>query len=122
MTRTIDEWRGKTDDTKAPPRVRARIFLAHDGICFLTKRKIMPADYWELDHRVALINGGENREGNLVPVLRDAHRIKTRTDVLEKSKVARMRNKHIGIKKRSTFACSRDSKFKRKMNGEVVLR
>ncbi len=40
MTRTTDEWIGKTDDTKAPPRVRRRIFDAHKGICFLTKREI----------------------------------------------------------------------------------
>lgn len=101
--RSLPEWRGKTPETKAPPRVRMRIFLAHEGTCFLTKRKIMPADYWELDHRIALINGGENVESNLVPVLRDAHRIKTRADVREKSKVARLRKRHLGIKKPRTI-------------------
>ena len=115
MSRRLPEWIGKTDDTHAPGHVRARIFLAHDGICFLTKRKILPADYWELDHRVALINGGENRESNLVPVLRDAHRIKTRADVREKSKIARIRKRHLGIKKPRTITAWR------KMNGERVF-
>ncbi len=113
-SREVPEWIGAKPDTKVPDRVRARVFLAHDGKCFLTGRKIMPADYWQIDHRIALINGGENRETNLAPVLRDAHRIKTRADMQEKSKTARMRNKHLGIKKPRTITAWR------KMNGEKV--
>ena len=39
-----------------------------------------------------------------------------------KAKVSRVRKKHLGIRKPSTFACSRNSKWKRKINGEVVAR
>lgn len=95
-SRTVPEWVGKTPDTAAPARVRLRVFEAHRGVCYLTGRKIMPGDAWDLDHVVALINGGENRESNLAPALRQAHRAKTADDVRTKSKTYRMRAKHIG--------------------------
>lgn len=120
--RTVPEWIGKTPDTDIPARVRSRVFLAHGGICHLSGRKINAGDAWDCDHVVALINGGENRESNLAPALRDKHREKTAADVAEKARIDRIRNKHLGIKKRSTFACSRESKFRKKINGEVVLR
>lgn len=97
MSRNLPEWIGKTDDTPVPPRVKARVFLAHKGICHLSGRKIMPGDSWECDHVIAIINGGENRESNLAPALKAAHREKTNADVAEKSKVERIRQKHLGI-------------------------
>ena len=114
MTRTVEEWIGKTDDAKVPPHVRMRIFLAHDGKCWLSGRKIMPADYWELEHKIALCNGGQHRETNMAPALRDAHKIKTARDVREKAKVDRIRKRHIGIKKPRTIRAWR------KFNKEIV--
>jgi 5-methylcytosine-specific restriction protein A len=67
MSRSVPEWIGKTDDTPPPPRVRLRVFEAHNGKCHLTGRKIGPADQWDVDHVLALANGGENRESNLAP-------------------------------------------------------
>ncbi len=96
MSRTVNEWIGKTDDTPIPPRVKARVFLAAGGICHLSGRKIGATDPWDCDHVVALCNGGENRESNLAPALRDKHREKTALDVAEKSKTARMWAKHHG--------------------------
>jgi len=95
--RSVDLWVGKTPDAKVPPRVRARIFLRENGVCHLSGRKIGPGDAWDLDHKVALINGGTHSEDNLFPALRDKHREKTAADVAEKSKVARIRAKHLGI-------------------------
>lgn len=97
MTRSVPEWIGATDDTAIPPRVKARVFLAHDGICHISGRKIRPGEAWQCDHVKALINGGENRESNLAPALAEAHREKTAEDVAIKSKVARTRAKHLGI-------------------------
>ena len=97
MARTVPEWIGKTDDTRPPTSVRLRVFEAHGGRCYLSGRKIMPGDSWDLDHVKALINGGENRESNLAPALKDAHREKTSADVAEKTKTNRMRAKHLGI-------------------------
>lgn len=104
MPRTVVEWIGSTPDTPAPPRVRARIFEAHNGRCHRTGRKIMPGDAWDLDHVKALINGGENRESNLAPILAGKpHKEKTAEDVAEKAKVARMRAKHLRIYPASPF-------------------
>ena len=95
--RSVPEWIGSTPDTPIPPRVRLRVFEAHGGVCYLSKRKIRAGEKWQADHVVALINGGENRESNLAPALADAHAVKTRADVAVKSKVARQRAKHLGI-------------------------
>lgn len=124
MSRSTDEWIGKTDDAAIPPRVRLRVFEAHGGICHLSGRRIQAGEHWDCDHVVALVNGGEHRESNLAPALRDKHREKTANDVREKSIVRRKRMKSIGIapKKGRPMPGSKASKFKRKMNGEVVLR
>jgi 5-methylcytosine-specific restriction protein A len=122
MTRGIPEWIGRAPDTPAPPRVRLRVFERYDGICYLSGRKIMPGDKWQLEHPHAIINGGENRESNLAPALVGPHKVKTAQDLAQKSKDYRVRAKHNGIKKPSRFPGSRDSKFKKKIDGSVVLR
>jgi 5-methylcytosine-specific restriction protein A len=96
-TANLKEWIGKTDDSRPPNYVRTRVFLAKGGICHIANRKIMPGELWDLDHVVALINGGENRESNLAPALRDKHREKTKADLAEKSKVYQKAAKNIGI-------------------------
>lgn len=95
MGRAVDEWIGKTPDTPAPPRVKLRVFERHGGKCYLSGRKIGPADRWDLEHIIALCNGGENRESNFAPALRDKHKEKTAEDVAEKALVYRKRAKHL---------------------------
>ena len=118
--RAVKEWIGKTPDTRAPPRVRLRVFEKFGGVCQLSGRKIRPGDKWELDHTKALINGGENRESNLQPVLKEPHKVKTAQDVAQKAKVDRVRKKHLGIYEGKTLM--QKSKYKRKIDGTVVLR
>jgi len=96
MSRSVPEWIGATPDTPIPPRVRLRVFEAHGGVCHIAKRKILGGEAWDCDHVIALINGGENRESNLAPALRDRHREKTADDVALKSKTQRTRLKHLG--------------------------
>src|SRR5690348_6861813 len=103
MPRAVEEWIGSSPDAKVPDRVRLRIFDREDGRCWISGRKIRPGDLWDLDHKIALINGGEHRESNLFPALRDKHREKTRADVAEKAKTAAVRKKHLGIRKASTL-------------------
>lgn len=97
MTREVPEWVGKTDDTPAPPRVRLRVFERFGGICYLSHRKIMPGEAWELEHILAIINGGQNRESNMAPALVAPHKIKSAEDMAQKSKNYRVRAKHLGI-------------------------
>jgi 5-methylcytosine-specific restriction protein A len=96
MSRTIAEWIGRTDDTRAPPRVRQRIFDAAGGVCHICKLAIKPGETWQADHVKALINGGANTEGNLAPAHGHCHVGKSAIDVKEKAKVAKVRGKHTG--------------------------
>jgi 5-methylcytosine-specific restriction enzyme A len=98
MTRAVPEWIGANDDAKAPPRVLLRIFERENGICHISGRKIQPGEPWQADHKIALINGGENKESNLYPALVDKHKEKTALDVAEKSRVADRAKSHRGIK------------------------
>jgi 5-methylcytosine-specific restriction endonuclease McrA len=101
MSRSLQEWIGKTDNTPFPPRVRLRIFARDDGCCQCgCDRKIGPGESWQTDHTIALINGGQNRENNGRTILTEHHRVKTAEDVAEKSKVYRLKSKHLGVKKR----------------------
>lgn len=97
MARPTPEWIGKPHGVNIPPRVRLRVYDAHEGICYLCRLPIKPAESWQADHVVALINGGEHRETNLAPVHSHCHVGKTARDAAEKSKVAAVRKKHLGI-------------------------
>ena len=117
MSRAVPEWIGSTPDAQIPPRVRLRVFEREGGVCWLSGRKIGAGDQWDLDHKIALCNGGEHRESNLFPALRSKHLEKTALDVAEKAKVDRIRKSHLGLKVKRPW-----SKFRKKMDGTVVPR
>ena len=97
--RSVTEWIGKTPDSMPPPRVRLRIFDRAGGLCYLSGRKIRPADAWELEHVVALADGGENRESNLRPALKAPHKEKSKREASERAAARAKRAKLIGIKR-----------------------
>ncbi|WP_127524013.1 HNH endonuclease [Mesorhizobium sp. Z1-4] len=96
MTRPVPEWIAKHDGQNIPPRVRQRVYDRDNGKCHLCKLPIKVAESWQADHVRAMINGGEHRESNLAPVHARCHVSKTARDVAEKSKTARIRQKHTG--------------------------
>lgn len=124
MSRSTKEWVGASDDTPAPPRVRLRVFLAFDGICQCGCSTKIANKPWQLDHKVALINGGQNRESNFHPLLEEHHKLKTRADVAAKSVTYKKRLKHYGVKTRRgpPMPGSRASGWKRKIGGGWVRR
>lgn len=124
MSRSRPEWIGKTDDSRPPPHVRLRIWETHGGYCHIAKRKIEIGEAWDIDHVIAIINGGQNRESNMAPALRDKHKIKTKADVAEKSKVYRKRAKDLGIlvRKGQPMPGSRASGLRKRMDGTVERR
>lgn len=101
--RSVPEWVAKSDDEKIPPRVRLRIWEREQGRCALTGRKIRPGDPFDYEHKIALCNGGQHRESNIVLALRSEHKAKTREDVAERVKTDRMRAKFLGIYPKSPF-------------------
>lgn len=116
--RSVELWRGKTDDAAIPPRVRLRVFERYGGRCYVTGRKISPGDHWQLDHIKALCNGGTHSEDNLAPILAGKpHKDKTAVDVAQKSRDRSLKAKHFGA-----LARKPKSRWKRKINGVTVLR
>lgn len=116
MARSVPEWRGKTPDTKIPDRVRVRVFELYDGWCQLCGGAIMQTKDYAADHRVALINGGENRESNLQPTHVWCHQAKTRQDVSYKAKVYKKRRRAIAGAKPRTITRWR------KFDGTIVVK
>ncbi len=103
MSRSVPLWVGKTDDTAAPPRVRARVYEREQGLCHRCRRKIGPADRWTLEHVIALALGGANSEANLACTCDWCLPIKNAEDVALKAKGAAIRARHYGIKDHSKY-------------------
>jgi 5-methylcytosine-specific restriction enzyme A len=124
MPRELPEWFGATPDTSPPPRVRLRVFDRFAGRCQCScRRKIAAGEAWQCDHIVALVNGGENAESNLRPILTAHHTIKTATDVAEKAKIAALRLKHLGQHRSSKpLPFGRNTGFKKTMRGGIIAR
>lgn len=59
---------------------RARIFAAAESRCHKCKRKLGPADFWDVDHVIALENGGTDDDANLAPCCDWCHVEKTADD------------------------------------------
>jgi 5-methylcytosine-specific restriction endonuclease McrA len=62
------------------PQRALRIFQAADGRCHICKRKLGPADDWEVEHVIALENGGTDDDANLAPACSWCHADKTTDD------------------------------------------
>lgn len=120
--RSVPVWHGKTPDTPPPDRVRVRVFDRVGGRCHRCRRKINAGDKWVCEHLTALINGGLNAESNLGVTCEWCLPVKNAQDVAEKSKVYKRRKSHLGIRKPSRLACSKDSPWKKKLDGTVVRR
>lgn len=85
------------------------------------------ANLWQkprhFDHIIPDAIGGPNDVANCAVLCVPCHDAKTRKiDVPIIAKSKRVRDKHLGIRKRSRFPASRDSKWKKRMDGSVVLR
>jgi 5-methylcytosine-specific restriction protein A len=124
MVRTVDEWRGRSDDHVPPPKVQLRIWERARGRCQICTRKLMGGDKWECDHIVPLADGGENREGNLQVACASCHRRKTSAENSERARVRSKAKAHAGIKTRKgpPMPGTKASGIKKCMNGDVVRR
>lgn len=105
----------------------AALFLRHNGKCACCTRKIRSGEVWHADHIIALENGGSNDPSNFQPLCAWCHREKTKEDHAKAAKSRHVATAHVvptihRQKKGRPLPGSRRSKWKRKMNGEVVLR
>lgn len=75
------------------------------------------------DHDIPDNLGGEPVLSNCTVLCVPCHKEKTRSiDLPRITKGRRIRKREMGIKRRSAFACSRQSRWKKKIDGTVVLR
>lgn len=98
--RSVEEWVGKDDNVAIPPRVKDRVAQRAGDRCQQCLRPVGGKLRAEYDHIIPICLGGRHAEGNLALVCNECHLGKTKLDVKLKAKVARVRKRHLGIKKR----------------------
>lgn len=105
---------------------RARIFLAHDGICWLCKFKIGADEPYDIDHQVSRELGGSDEDDNLAPAHKDCHREKSKADVkaiaksnriIRKADPSKRKPPRVKLKSRGF-----NSMLRKKLNGKVEIR
>ncbi len=112
---------GTTPRKPMSPTRRLRIWEAHKGVCIVCRLKIMRPP-WTVEHVIPLGLGGADTDDNCGPAHEDCRREKDKADVRSIAKAKRIKARHIGIRKRSTFPCSKDGPWKAKIGGGVVKR
>jgi hypothetical protein len=69
--RSIPEWIADHDDQKIPDRVKLRVFERYHGRCYLSGKKIVPGDKWEIEHIKAIALGdGSSDYGHRISSVR----------------------------------------------------
>lgn len=103
---------------------RTRIFNSTDGQCCLCKLPIHASrgQKWIVEHIKPLWLSGADDESNMAPAHQSCAIVKTTGEAPVKAKSDRVRANHLGIRKRSTFPCGRNSPWRKKVSGEVVRR
>ena len=106
-------------------KFRLNLFLERNSTCQACQSKIHPGQKWEIDHIIPLAIGGDNSPQNLQVLCKICHRFKTNTqDLSAIAKIKRIKIKHLGAKShfKRLMPGNRKSRWKKKLNGQVVKR
>jgi 5-methylcytosine-specific restriction protein A len=123
MPRALEEWVGKTPDTKIPDRIKDRVWDDCGSRCHRCTRLHRGEPGWIIEHLKALINGGENRQSNLCLSCPWCKTEKDAEDVAEKSASYAVRKKHRGIAQpKRPMPGSKASGLRKRMDGTVERR
>ncbi len=101
---------------------RAKMFLDHNGTCVICGRPILHTEPWIDEHVRALELLGTNGMNNRGPAHVACARKKTDEEAPMMAKAKRQQANYLGAKKEATMPGSRNSKWKKKMNGTVERR
>jgi 5-methylcytosine-specific restriction protein A len=104
-----------------PAKVKVAAFERAKGQCEICGARLTVGKY-RYDHKLPDALGGEPTLENCVVQCLPCDKPKTAEDVTRIRKADRQRRIHLGIRPKSKFPCSRDSKFKKTLDGRVILR
>ncbi len=116
---------GTTKRRKMTPSRALKIWEANSGICILCGEPIDGArDDWFIEHPRALELGGPDEDEHLGPAHWFHKAQKDADDHSAAARSKRIKRRHLGIKTRKgpPIPGSRDSGWKRKMDGTLVRR
>jgi 5-methylcytosine-specific restriction protein A len=102
-------------------KVRLAAWDRCGGHCEGCTAKLYPGKF-TYDHIIPDWMGGEPTLENCQVICSACDKPKTAKDQGDIAKAKRIRAKHAGIRKPSRFPCSRDSRWKKRMDGTVVER
>ena len=103
-------------------RTKLQAWERDNGICGRCKLPIV-GERADFDHIIPDTFSHDCAVDNCMPVHIRCHRQKTsEEDIPRIAKSNRVRAKHLGISRRSSFQTNRDGRWKRKMNGEIIRR
>ena len=110
-----------SDRAEFSKRTKLEAFKRSGGRCEQCTARLGPGNT-EYHHDRECTFDGSDTIDNCIVLCRVCHRIITngRAQVIAKSN--RQRAKHLGIKRKSGFQTNRNGKFRKKMDGTVVLR
>ena len=100
MSRSVPEWIGRNDDAMPHKAVRERLLKIYP-VCYICARPFGDGTTVELDHKIPLYKGGENRESNLRPVHKKCHTEKCREEAADRAKVRNLTLRHSGLQTKS---------------------
>jgi len=105
-------------------KVKADALESAGGRCGGCRVILSPSTGIEYDHRIPDAVGGVNSVANCVPLCRNCHGGKTKTDVREIARTKRIRDKHTGAFQKAgrPMPGSRASPWKHKIGGGWVRR
>lgn len=130
MPRSKPKWVGRNDDAMPPVSVQLRVLAAQGGVCGCPDNCGIVIDFdrdeVDCDHTLPLQDGGANDEDNLRILLRKHHAKKTKAENIARGVERRHKAKALTTtrarKAAGGFQTNRNSKFKKRMDGTVVLR
>ena len=103
-------------------RRKLAIWEREKGLCMMCNTRLMPGKFI-YEHVRALELGGTDTDDNIRLTCLSCAGQKTKKDHAMAAKAKRVKAKHLGLKKtRNPLPGGKRSKFKRKMDGTVVLR
>jgi len=118
---------GTTRRKVLTPAQRLAMFERHNGICCICGKKITARHKWIDEHLIPLGLGGTNDPSNRGPAhdfCADAKTHGKDGDLARIAKAKRVKMRHLGIRRRKgpPIPGSKDSPWKRKLDGTLVRR